>query len=682
MEKKNFFKKHKWKVCGGVAVLVVGLLIWRPRSSTTTSIGDFVALETIVGTGDLETSLTLQGTTQFSDSQKLSFMNKGKVKSVNVKVGDNVKKGQILAQITTDDLDSQLDQARTSLDDLNRSLQDLLDARNLELEYLQQKANYDSLVLKQKTIDQDHSLALESLQQQIRDAEKAYTDAKADYEELLSGSNSASADLALSSTIRQRNTTFQNAVLGLKDIINTVTTALDTYDQKMLLTSTYRETISSTNYVFIGANNTTAKEQSEKGFWEVSALLKSIKEVSTTLENKAISDLTEKEILDAYVLVRDLGNAMISWGESSYRMFKDSVVGDSYPQSEVDADASAALKNQSTGISYVQKYSSTVDALAAIKEDTSLEDTKLKMDKAKTAWDKVLLQVDTLKTEQEKEKADLQNNLDTIQRNINKIRSGESLNETQIISARNRITQQERTISNLLDKYEDYRLEANFDGVITQMDIQVGDSIDTSSNTASKYIYVENNNVLEMALSVEQVDIIKLKVGMDVVVYLDAYPNLTYNGIITEINTVPTSSSNLTTYDVTVTFEKNDPEEVILAGMGGNAKIITASTKDVLLVPSQAITRKDENSVVLLYKNGQWIDQIVETGESDDTNTEVLSGLAIGDKIKAMYITEEGMSSAGIISTQGQINLGTMGGGGMGGGFSPAGGGQSRGGTR
>lgn len=540
-------------------------------------------------------------------------MNKGKVKSVNVKVGDNVKKGQILAQITTDDLDSQLDQARTSLDDLNRSLQDLLDARNLELEYLQQKANYDSLVLKQKTIDQDHSLALESLQQQIRDAEKAYTDAKADYEELLSGSNSASADLALSSTIRQRNTTFQNAVLGLKDIINTVTTALDTYDQKMLLTSTYRETISSTNYVFIGANNTTAKEQSEKGFWEVSALLKSIKEVSTTLENKAISDLTEKEILDAYVLVRDLGNAMISWGESSYRMFKDSVVGDSYPQSEVDADASAALKNQSTGISYVQKYSSTVDALAAIKEDTSLEDTKLKMDKAKTAWDKVLLQVDTLKTEQEKEKADLQNNLDTIQRNINKIRSGESLNETQIISARNRITQQERTISNLLDKYEDYRLEANFDGVITQMDIQVGDSIDTSSNTASKYIYVENNNVLEMALSVEQVDIIKLKVGMDVVVYLDAYPNLTYNGIITEINTVPTSSSNLTTYDVTVTFEKNDPEEVILAGMGGNAKIITASTKDVLLVPSQAITRKDENSVVLLYKNGQWIDQIVET---------------------------------------------------------------------
>jgi len=174
-------------------------------------------------------------------------MNKGKVKSVNVKVGDNVKKGQILAQITTDDLDSQLDQARTSLDDLNRSLQDLLDARNLELEYLQQKANYDSLVLKQKTIDQDHSLALESLQQQIRDAEKAYTDAKADYEELLSGSNSASADLALSSTIRQRNTTFQNAVLGLKDIFNTVTTALDTYDQKMLLTSTYRETISSTN---------------------------------------------------------------------------------------------------------------------------------------------------------------------------------------------------------------------------------------------------------------------------------------------------------------------------------------------------------------------------------------------------------------------------------------------------
>jgi hypothetical protein len=45
------------------------------------------------------------------------------------------------------------------------------------------------------------------------------------------------------------------------------------------------------------------------------------------------------------------------------------------------------------------------------------------------------------------------------------------------------------------------------------MDIQVGDSINPSSNNSDpKYIYVESNNILEMTFDVEQIDIIKLKV--------------------------------------------------------------------------------------------------------------------------------------------------------------------------
>jgi HlyD family secretion protein len=104
---------------------------------------------------------------------------------------------------------------------------------------------------------------------------------------------------------------------------------------------------------------------------------------------------------------------------------------------------------------------------------------------------------------------------------------------------------------------------------------------------------VENNNVLEMKLSVEQVDIVKLKQGMEVVVYLDAYSASSYRGVITEINTVPTTSAGIAKYEVTVTFEKNTLEEVILAGMGGNAKIITFQKKNVLTVPNQAISRKE-----------------------------------------------------------------------------------------
>ncbi len=46
---------------------------------------------------------------------------------MNVKVGDEVSKGQVLAAISTDDLDDQVRQARINLDDANQALQDLLD---------------------------------------------------------------------------------------------------------------------------------------------------------------------------------------------------------------------------------------------------------------------------------------------------------------------------------------------------------------------------------------------------------------------------------------------------------------------------------------------------------------------------------------------------------------------------
>ncbi|MDR2415231.1 MAG: HlyD family efflux transporter periplasmic adaptor subunit [Candidatus Peribacteria bacterium] len=300
-------------------------------------------------------------------------------------------------------------------------------------------------------------------------------------------------------------------------------------------------------------------------------------------------------------------------------MFRASIENTLYTQSQIDSDANKALQNQSLGITYIQKYTSMVDSLAAIKEDSSLEDTKLKLDKAKTTLEqaeitvnKLELSVEVLLTDQAKEKASLLDQIETAQRNITKIQKGESLNESKVKQAKNTVTQRQNTLDSLMDKYENYRLEANFDGVVTQMDIQIGDSVDTSNTSTVKYIYVENNNVLEMILSVEQVDIVKLKKGMEVVVYLDAYSTSTYRGLITEVNTVPTTAGGITTYNITVTFEKNTPEEIILAGMGGTAKIITSQTSNVMVVPNQAISRQDGKNVVMRWDGSTWANQEVE----------------------------------------------------------------------
>lgn len=486
---------------------------------------------------------------------------------------------------------------------------------------LAEQADLDQLLNKQKTIDQDHALALTELNQKIEkekqdvaNAQKDYDEVKADYDELSVGSSSVNADLALSSRMRERNDTFQNAVLDLKKAINDLRGTLDSYDQVMGISSAYRN--DNDDSQSLGAKDASLVEQSKTLFDDISLQKASLEESYQSLASKNVKDLTDTEVISAYAILKTIGSNLMIRGEKNYAMFKASLTTMTLTQSKIDGYANTfGTQVQNAGIQYVQKYSTMVNTFANLKDDTSLSDkerelnaAQLKLDQAKTTLERDQLSITSLLLSQQKEKVQLLDDIDTKKRNIAKIKGGDSLDESRVKQARNAVTQRQDALNSLMDKYQDYLLEANFDGVVTQMDIQVGDNIEMGNSSEAKYIYVESNNVLEMTLDVEQVDIIKLTRGMDVIVYLDAYPDNTYEGVISEINTVPVGS----TYEVIVAFEKQSPEELVYAGMGGNAKILTSQTKNVLIVPNQAITRKDGKNVVQLYKNGKWIDQEVE----------------------------------------------------------------------
>ena len=644
MKKENFFKRHRLALTV-IAIIVIYILYKRqPRVDKSPKTKVFYDMETTVQTWNLENILTLQWTTQFANSQKLTFMSQWKVTAVYVKVWDKVKKDQVLAKISTDDLDNTVAQARLDIENQKNSLQDLLDAKNLDLEYIQEKANYDALVLQQETIDQDQELEMQELQQKIKDAQKLYDDTLADYQELLSWSDSANADLALSSTIRKRNQTLETAVLELKTIVNDINSVIDSYDKKLIITNKYKHEVAKNDYIW--ANDLSLKVASERLFNQTSGNLNILKEKYSILNSKSISDLTSEEVLDAYSTVKILWNQLVNWWEINYDMFKASVTSTSYWLSSIESDAKTfGTELQALWVKYVQLYTQKVSTLADLNDDTSLDDTKLKLDKAKTSLDKLNLQVDVLKAQHEKDKATLKDNIDTSLRNLNKISWWESVKETQIKQAQNKLSQLQRNLRNTLDKYENYELTANFDGMITEMDIQVWDSINPSNNNSSKYIYVESNDILEMTFNVEQIDIIQLKVWMDADVYLDAYPNQVYHWKITEINTIPNTNSSTTTYPMTITFNKNNPEEVILAGMWGSAKIILSKTENVLLIPSQAITTISGQNMVMLKQWENWVEAPVEIWESDETNTEIVSWLKAWDKVKSMFYSNEWMTS-------------------------------------
>ena len=78
-------------------------------------------------TWDVEKTLNLQGTTQFANAQKLTFVNKGRVTSVRTKIWANVKKWDVLATITTDDLDRKVESAKKDLKNKQLELKKILD---------------------------------------------------------------------------------------------------------------------------------------------------------------------------------------------------------------------------------------------------------------------------------------------------------------------------------------------------------------------------------------------------------------------------------------------------------------------------------------------------------------------------------------------------------------------------
>ena len=123
------------------------------------------------------------------------------------------------------------------------------------------------------------------------------------------------------------------------------------------------------------------------------------------------------------------------------------------------------------------------------------------------------------------------------------------------------------------------------------------------------------------------------------------------------------SSFFATNYPVTIAFDTS--LESIYPNMSVNASIITSVTSDVLLVPSIAIQKTNGQSTVRILQNGQPVSQAVETGNSSDSQTEIKSGLNVGDTV-ITSIQTSGQSTSGTSSPfSRQLRIG--GGGGFGG---------------
>ncbi len=182
-------------------------------------------------------------------------------------------------------------------------------------------------------------------------------------------------------------------------------------------------------------------------------------------------------------------------------------------------------------------------------------------------------------------------------------------------------------------------VRAPFSGTVAALDIQQYQTITNNETVAT--MVSDNQSV---AISVNEVDAAKLKVGQKATITFDALPNVSIGGTVSSVNTIGSVSQGVVSYDATVTFDTPNPN--VLPGMSATVNIVTGVTTG-LVVPVAAVQSAGGTSYVKIFnpplagsENATGAPSLVAPtdvpvtiGLSDTVNSIIQSGLTAGTQV-------------------------------------------------
>ena len=196
---------------------------------------------------------------------------------------------------------------------------------------------------------------------------------------------------------------------------------------------------------------------------------------------------------------------------------------------------------------------------------------------------------------------------------------------------------------------------------------EISGGVGDSVNPSTSILTVVDPTVIEMEGAVDEIDVLYVHIGASANVTMDALPGEVLPGTVSYIASDAISQHGVVTYDVSIRVEA-PPGIELRSGLTAIAELVLRSEPDVLLVPLQALRGSFNQPTVLVSADGVLTERAVSTGSSDDFWVVVVEGLNEGELIVMEGI--EGASDFGFGGFRG------IPGAGFGGGFRPSGGGR------
>jgi HlyD family secretion protein len=181
------------------------------------------------------------------------------------------------------------------------------------------------------------------------------------------------------------------------------------------------------------------------------------------------------------------------------------------------------------------------------------------------------------------------------------------------------------------------KIYSPIDGVVLSRAVDEGQTVASGFSTPTLFTIANDLTQMRVIANVDEADIGAVKEGQRVEFEVDAYPEDTFHGSVTQVRLQATTTSNVVTYQVVI--DAPNPELKLMPGLTANITIFTLDKAGVIAVPVRALRftpegeKYQENTVWRQLKDGKLEAVNVKTGVSDGVQTEILEGLEIGDRV-------------------------------------------------
>lgn len=221
-------------------------------------------------------------------------------------------------------------------------------------------------------------------------------------------------------------------------------------------------------------------------------------------------------------------------------------------------------------------------------------------------------------------------------------RTEESTRRAALLAAERRVDQARASLEGVRDTLSKTTIRSPMDGTVTARRIEEGEVavIGVQNQPGTVLLTISDMSIVEAEMEIDETSIPSVALGQKARVHIDAYPNRTFDGTVTEVGNSPITAAAGATEAIKfkVKVRIDNPPEGIKPGLSVQADVLTGFREKVVTVPIQSLVvreddQRQEKEGVYVVEDGKVAFRPLKTGLLGELSVEVVDGVKEGETI-------------------------------------------------